>query len=138
MVRVGGGPQTVLAGGDSRTSALIGESGRAQPSADVPGWVRWSRVAYLIVAWVFVVCVFVQVLFAGMAIFVDSARWLWHTSFIHAFEGLPLLMMPLVFAARLSVSARWLTGSSSCRSCCNTPRRTSAAPSRRSTRSTRC
>ena len=41
----------------------------------------------------FVGCVATQVFFAGMATFVDSARWAWHTSFVHSFEFLPILML---------------------------------------------
>ena len=61
-------------------------------------------------AWVFVGCVAVQVFLAGMAIFVDAARWTWHTTFVHVLEGLPLLMLPLAFLARAPAAMRWLTG----------------------------
>ena len=72
--------------------------------------VRWARRGYLALAWVFVACVAAQVFFAGMATFVDAARWRWHTSFVHAFELLPLLMLPLAFLARAPAAMRWLTG----------------------------
>ena len=75
-----------------------------------PARVRWARRGYLVLAWVLAGCVAVQVFFAGLATFVDSARWAWHTSFIHAFEFLPLLMLPLAFLARLPAALRWLTG----------------------------
>jgi hypothetical protein len=74
-----------------------------------PARVRWGRWSYLVLSWLFAACVIVQVFFAGLAIFVDSARWLWHTSFVHAFEGLPLLMLIVAFIARLPVAIRWLT-----------------------------
>ena len=75
-----------------------------------PAWVRWARRGYLVLAWLFAGCVAVQVFFAGLATFVDSARWGWHTSFVHAFELLPLLMLPLAFLARAPAAMRWLTG----------------------------
>jgi hypothetical protein len=78
--------------------------------AALPARVRWARGGYLILTWIFVGCVAVQVFFAGLAIFVDSAHWLWHTRFIHYFDLLPILMLPLAFAARLPAALRWLTG----------------------------
>lgn len=73
------------------------------------GRVVWSRRIYLALALGFAACVAVQVFFAGMGVFVDAARWSWHSSFIHVFEFLPLLMLPLAFSARLSAAVRWLT-----------------------------
>lgn len=75
-----------------------------------PARVRWARWGYLALAWTFAGCVAAQVFLAGMALFVDAARWRWHTGFIHAFEFVPLLMLPFAFAARLPVALRWLTG----------------------------
>jgi hypothetical protein len=75
----------------------------------LPGWVRWARYGYLVLAWILAGCVAAQVFFAGMATFVDSARWLWHTNFVHAFEYLPILMLLVAFAARLPVAMRWLS-----------------------------
>ncbi len=75
-----------------------------------PARVRWARRGYLVLAWVLVGCVAVQVFFAGMATFVDPASWRWHTTFIHAFELLPLLMLPVAFLARVPAAMRWLTG----------------------------
>jgi len=63
-----------------------------------------------VLAWVLAGCVVAQIFFAGMAIFVNPADWAWHTNFIHAFEYLPLLMLPLVFLGRLPHLMRWLTG----------------------------
>jgi hypothetical protein len=75
----------------------------------LPGFVVWSRWGFLALAWILVGCIAAQIFFAGMAIFVDSARWSWHTSFIHAFEFLPILMLAVAFAARLPLGLRWLT-----------------------------
>ncbi len=109
-------------GGDRRVVALteaagavdgIGEGREARPGgggAPSPARVRWARRGYLALAWVFAGCVAAQVFFAGMATFVDPARWRWHTTFVHAFELLPLLMLPLAFLARAPAAMRWLTG----------------------------
>ncbi len=90
-----------------------GEDREARPGGagvPLPARVRWARRGYLVLAWVFVGCVAVQVFFAGMATFGDAARWTWHTTFVHAFELLPLLMLPLAFLARAPAAMRWLTG----------------------------
>lgn len=77
--------------------------------APLPARVRWTRWIYLGLAWIFVGCIAAQVFFAGMAIFVDSVYWGWHTTFIHAFEFVPLLLLAFAFPARLPVAMRWLT-----------------------------
>jgi putative tricarboxylic transport membrane protein len=87
-----------------------GTVARMEPMRPLPAWVRWARWIYLAFAWVFVGCVLGQVFLAGLATFVDPARWLWHTTFIHFFEFLPILMLPFAFLARLPVLLRWLTG----------------------------
>ena len=94
-------------GGERGVVTLAGAMGAgARPSARV----RWARRGYLALAWLFVGCVAVQVFLAGMATFVDAARWTWHTGFVHAFEFLPLLMLPVAFLARTPAALRWLTG----------------------------
>lgn len=88
----------------------LGGSSVSAGQGGEPAWVRGSRWAYLALAWVVVGCVIAQVFFAGMAIFVDPADWAWHTSFVHAFEFLPVVMLPLAFLGRLPNLLRWLTG----------------------------
>src|SRR3954468_23601301 len=84
-----------------------GTVARMEPMRPLPAWVRWARWIYLAFAWIFVGCVLGQVFLAGLATFVDPARWLWHTTFIHFFEFLPILMLPFAFLARLPVLLRW-------------------------------
>jgi putative tricarboxylic transport membrane protein len=114
MARGIGGDQGMVA--LTEAAAAVGganEDRAARPRAagvPPPGRVRWARRGYLALAWVFAGCVAVQVFLAGMATFVDAARWPWHTSFIHAFEFLPLLMLPIAFLARVPAAMRWLTG----------------------------
>ena len=84
-------------------------AGTAPAPAPLSTSARWARWLYLGLAWLFAGCVIVQVFFAGLAIFVDSSRWLWHTSFVHAFELIPFLMLVVAFIARLPATIRWLT-----------------------------
>lgn len=69
--------------------------------AYLPAHVRWTRGGYVLVAGLFVICVVIQVFIAGMAVFVDPANWSLHTTFIHVFEVLPLVMLALAFVGRL-------------------------------------
>ncbi len=76
--------------------------------AALPGRVRWSRVAYQIIAWVLVLCVAVQIFLAGMGTFVSPTNWALHVTFIHFFELLPILLLILAFVGRLPARDRWL------------------------------
>lgn len=71
------------------------------------GW--RSRLAYAALAWVLVACVVIQVLLAGMGVFVSPARYSWHTGFVHVFEGLPILMVILSFSGRMPRRVSGLT-----------------------------
>src|SRR5262249_30128846 len=62
--------------------------------------VRISRIAYQVLAWLFAACLFVQVYFAGRAVF-DDGDWSAHTSFIHVFEFAPVLMLVCALVGRL-------------------------------------
>jgi Family of unknown function (DUF6220) len=67
---------------------------------------RLTRIGYAVLSSVFVVCVMVQVFFAGMGAF--GADWSLHLTFAH-FLGLPpLLMAPMAFMGRLSWGSRLL------------------------------
>jgi Family of unknown function (DUF6220) len=68
--------------------------------------VRLARIGYAVLSSVFVICVLVQVFFAGMGAF--GADWSLHLTFAH-FLGLPpLLMAPMAFIGRLSWGSRLL------------------------------
>jgi hypothetical protein len=75
---------------------------RARPSVPV----QLARTGYAVLSSVFVVCVLVQVFFAGMGAF--GADWSYHVSFVHFLEPLPLLMVPVAFVGRLSWGLRLL------------------------------
>lgn len=68
---------------------------------------RWAVTAYRVLGVLFAVAVTVQIFLAGLAVFVDPARWQWHTSFVHAFELLPVIMLIIAFAGRLPSRLRW-------------------------------
>jgi hypothetical protein len=68
--------------------------------------VRLARIGYAVLSSVFVVCVLVQVFFAGMGAF--GADWSLHLA-LARFLGLPpLLMAPMAFIGRLSWGLRLL------------------------------
>ena len=57
----------------------------------------------------FLICLLVQVFFAGLAIFVNPVNWTKHTGFIHLFEFIPVLMFIIAFVGKLP---RWAIGHS--------------------------
>jgi hypothetical protein len=66
-----------------------------------------ARVIFVVLASLFAACVVAQVFIAGMAVFVNPLNWRWHTTFIHVFEFLPLLMLIISFVGRLPAAQRW-------------------------------
>jgi mercuric ion transport protein len=65
-----------------------------------------ARIFYAVLCTIFVACVLTQVFFAGMGAF--GADWSWHVTFVHLFEPLPLLMLPVAFIGRLPWAMRLL------------------------------
>ena len=74
----------------------------------LPSHVRRARLGYALLASVFVACVAAQVFLAGLGVFAGPEYWVRHTSFVHLFGWLPLLMIPLAFVGRLSRGVRFL------------------------------
>lgn len=68
---------------------------------------RYFRVGFVGLSGLFVICITLQVLIAGMALFVDSSNWRGHTAFVHVFEYLPILMLLLAIFGKLSKGLRW-------------------------------
>ena len=66
--------------------------------------VRMFRIFYALLSSGFVVCILVQVFFAGMGAF--GADWSYHVTFGHLLEPLPMLMIPVAFVGRLSWALR--------------------------------
>ena len=69
--------------------------------------VRFFRISYIALAWIFVACVLLQVFIAGAAVFDPPHHWEQHKTFVHFFEFLPILMLIIAFPAKLSKSIRW-------------------------------
>jgi len=63
--------------------------------------------AYLILAWLILICVVVQVFLAGMAMFEDSEAWVWHRKFVHLFEYITVVMFILGIIGKLPRSLTW-------------------------------
>lgn len=79
----------------SETSTKTGQVGT---------FTRVMRILFIIFAWLFALCVLVQVFLAGMGVF-DSATWFSvHVAFAHDFEFIPLLLLILALLGRFSRS----------------------------------
>ncbi|GGH79646.1 putative membrane protein [Pullulanibacillus pueri] len=59
------------------------------------------------VAWLMLICVIIQVLLAGIALFVQIGKWDYHESFIHYFTLVPLLMLFLSLLAKVPKGIKW-------------------------------
>lgn len=70
---------------------------------------RAARMAYLVVAWVFVACLLVQVFLAGMGVFVGTEKFSAHTEFGRAFGWLTLILIALAIIGRLGWRRIWLS-----------------------------
>lgn len=66
-----------------------------------------ARIGYFLLAWMLVICIIAQVFIAGLAIFDNPINWVRHTSFVHVFEFVPLVMFALGFLGRLSRLMIW-------------------------------
>jgi mercuric ion transport protein len=67
------------------------------------GYIRWARLAFNLVAWLFAVCVAVQIYLAGMAVFAVPAvnDFETHRNFGYLFGLLTLVLIVLAIMARL-------------------------------------
>lgn len=68
--------------------------------------IQYSRLAFLIFAWIFTVSIVVQTFIAGLAIF-SNYSWAYHSSFVIWFQFIPILMLILSITGRLSKRIRW-------------------------------
>lgn len=68
---------------------------------------QFSRYIFYGLAWLFVACIVIQTGLAGLATFTDPTQWSKHTTFVHLFEMVPLLMLLFSFVGRLSKALRW-------------------------------
>ena len=65
------------------------------------GLVRPSRVGFVLVAWLFLVCVVVQVYLAGLGVFDRPETFLTHRDFGYLFGLLTLVLLVLALVGRL-------------------------------------
>lgn len=71
--------------------------------------VKTARVAYLVLAWVFLAAVTVQVFFAGLAVVARLTTWDIHRGFGHL-VGLPVaLMLVAMYVGRMPRAMKWMT-----------------------------
>ena len=63
--------------------------------------VKWIRMLYLIVAWLFPVAILIQVFFVGLSLFTGQAYWSTHRDLGHSLAVLPLLLVILAYLGRL-------------------------------------
>lgn len=99
----GGGPAP------ARPGATAGAAPRTTwRRQTTPGW-RWARLAFLVLAAVFVACVVVQILLAGLAVFSHPLYWARHVGFVHVFELLPLAMLLVAVVGGLPRRLAWLS-----------------------------
>lgn len=68
-----------------------------------------GRFAYRFLAWVFLACIVVQIVLAGMALFGDPSGWRTHASFVNWFAWVPLAMFLLTFAGGIKGLDRYLS-----------------------------
>jgi hypothetical protein len=65
-----------------------------------------TRLAYVVVAWLFVACVMVQVFLAGLGVFAGGENFNLHRDFGYLFGWLTLILLVLALAGRLG--RRWI------------------------------
>lgn len=66
----------------------------------MPGYVRWARVAFNLVAWLFAACCAIQVYLAGLGVFASSSNFITHRDFGYLFGLLTLVLIVLAILAR--------------------------------------
>lgn len=69
----------------------------------------WARIAYLVVAWLFVAAVIVQVFLAGLGVFAGAANWRTHVGFGYGIGWLFMILLVTAFLGRVpGAIGRWL------------------------------
>jgi hypothetical protein len=63
--------------------------------------VKWMRMLYLIVSWLFPLAILVQVFLVGLSLFTSQPYWNMHTELGHTLAVLPLLLVILAYLGRL-------------------------------------
>ncbi|WP_442600543.1 DUF6220 domain-containing protein [Paenibacillus sp. KN14-4R] len=68
-----------------------------------------GRLIYKGLAWIFLICIVVQVFIAGIATFSDPANWALHRTFAKIFALVPLVMFLLTFVGGIKGNDRWIS-----------------------------
>src|SRR6266550_3756741 len=71
--------------------------------------VKWTRILYLIVAWLFPVAILVQVFLVGLSLFTTQPYWDMHIGFGHSIVLLPALQVLLAYLGKIPSPAKGLT-----------------------------
>ena len=72
---------------------------------------KWIRMLYLIIAWLFPIAILVQVFLVGLSLFTNQSYWDDHISFGHMIGVLPILLVILGYLGRLprrTIILTWL------------------------------
>jgi uncharacterized integral membrane protein len=86
------------------------ENGNSEKSTEKgSGRIHSVRLVYGVLAAGYLVCVILQVFFAGLGVFVNSDNLQLHRTFANYFEFASIIMFLLSFAGRIKGSLRWLT-----------------------------
>ncbi len=70
---------------------------------------RIVRFIYALLAISFLVCIVLQVFFAGAALFSNSSIWKIHTTFVDFFAVIPLVMFLISFIGGIRGRLRWIS-----------------------------
>ena len=70
--------------------------------------VKWTRILYLMAAWLFPVALLIQVFLVGLSLFTGQAYWSTHREVGHSLVVLPLLLVILAYLGRLPRSEKLL------------------------------
>src|SRR6266699_2893279 len=71
--------------------------------------IKWIRMLYLIVAWLFPVAILVQVFLVGLSLFTTQPYWDAHIGFGHSIVLLPALQVLLAYLGKIPPPAKGLT-----------------------------
>jgi len=71
--------------------------------------IKWIRMLYLIVAWLFPVAILFQVFLVGLSLFTTQPYWDMHIGFGHSIVLLPALQVLLAYLGKIPSPAKSLT-----------------------------
>src|SRR5262245_51616642 len=71
--------------------------------------IKWIRILYLIVAWLFPTAILFQVLLVGLSLFTTQSYWDAHMTLGHWIALLPILLVGLSYLGQMPPPAKLLT-----------------------------